>query len=160
MNTHDLGSTLPTIFAELVDGASQPTYVLNNSDAGLLRSLDKLSATAASHLTATGSSIAAQVDHVRYALSVMNRWSAGENAFDAADWTTSWRKTRVTAVQWKQLREELADEAHRWLESLKKPREIDQSDMNSVVGSIAHIAYHVGAIRQIDLTARGPSAGD
>jgi hypothetical protein len=160
MNTRDLGTTLPTIFAELVDGAARPTYVLNNADAGLLRSLDKLSATAASHLTATGSSIAAQVDHVRYALSVMNQWSAGENAFDTADWTTSWKKTRVTATQWKQLRDELADEAHRWLESLKKPREIDQSDMNSVVGSIAHIAYHVGAIRQIDLTARGPSAGD
>jgi hypothetical protein len=160
MNTRDLGNTLPTIFSELVDGASQPTYVLNNADAGLLRSLDKLSATAASHLTATGSSIAAQVDHVRYALSIMNRWVAGENVFDTADWKTSWKKTRVTAAQWKQLRDELADEAHRWLDSLKKPREIDQSDMNSVVGSIAHIAYHVGAIRQIDLTARGPSAGD
>jgi hypothetical protein len=160
MNTRDLGNTLPTIFSELVDGASQPAYVLNNADAGLLRSLDKLSATAASHLTANGSSIAAQVDHVRYGLSVMNRWSAGEDPFADADWTTSWKKTRVTAVQWKQLRDELADEAHRWLESLKKPREIDQSDMNTVVGSIAHIAYHVGAIRQIDLTARGPSASD
>jgi len=29
-----------------------------------------------------------------------------------------------------------------------------------VVGSIAHLAYHVGAIRQIDLSARGPSAND
>ncbi|MEP6858938.1 MAG: hypothetical protein ABI994_11160, partial [Gemmatimonadales bacterium] len=43
---------------------------------------------------------------------------------------------------------------------LKNPREIDQSELNSVVGSVAHLAYHVGAIRQIDLSARGPSAAD
>jgi len=120
MNTGDLGSTLPTLFAELVDGAPQSeAYLLNRGDAGLLRSLDKLSAIAASALTATGSSIAAHVDHLRYGLSLMNRWAAGENPFDDADWTTSWRKTRVSAVQWKQLRDELANEAHRWLDYLK-----------------------------------------
>ena len=58
--------------------------------------------------------------------------------FDDADWTTSWRKTRVSAVQWKQLREELANEAHRWLEVLQKPREVGQTDLNGVVASVAH----------------------
>lgn len=161
MNTRDLGNTLPTLFAELIDGASQSeAYMLNRSDPGLLRSLDKLSATAASAPTPHGSSIAAHVEHLRYGLSLMNRWAAGENPFDDADWTASWRKTRVYAAQWKQLRDEFADEAHRWLESLKNPREIDQSELNSVVASVGHLAYHVGAIRQIDLSARGPSAED
>ena len=161
MNTRDLGNTLPTLFAELIDGASQSeAYMLNRGDSGLLRSLDKLSATAASAPTPHGSSIAAHVEHLRYGLSLMNRWAAGESPFDDADWTASWRMTRVYAAEWKQLREEFADEAHRWLESLKNPREIDQSELNSVVGSVAHLAYHVGAIRQIDLSARGPSAED
>ena len=161
MNTRDLGNTLPTLFAELIDGASRSeAYMLNRGDAGLVRSLDKLSAIAASAPTPHGSSIAAHVEHLRYGLSLMNRWAAGEQPFDDADWTASWRKTRVYAAQWKQLREEFADEAHRWLESLSKPREIDQSELNSVVGSVAHLAYHVGAIRQIDLSARGPSAED
>jgi hypothetical protein len=161
MNTRDFCNALTTLFAELVDGASQPeAYMLNRGDPGLLRSLDKLSATAASATTKNGSSIAAHVDHLRYGLSLMNRWSAGESPFDDADWTASWRRTRVSATQWKQLREQLADEAHRWLESLRKPREIDQSELNSVIGSVAHLAYHVGAIRQIDLSARGPSAND
>lgn len=159
MNISDLGNTLPTLFAELIDGAPQTeAYMLNRGDAGLLRSLDKLSATAASAPTPHGSTIAAHVDHLRYGLSLMNRWSAGENPFDDADWTASWRRTRVSAAQWKQLRDELASEAHRWLEALNKPREINQTDLNSVVGSVAHLAYHVGAIRQIDLSARGPSA--
>lgn len=161
MNTSNLGNTLPTLFAELVDGASKSeAYMLNRGDAGLLGSLDKLSATAASAANPHGSTIAAHVDHLRYGLSLMNRWSEGENPFDDADWTASWRRTRVSAAQWKQLRDELADEAHRWLENLGKPREIDQSELNSVVGSVAHLAYHVGAIRQIDLSARGPSAND
>jgi hypothetical protein len=161
MNTSNLGNALPTLFAELVDGASKSeAYMLNKGDAGLLGSLDKLSATAASAPNPHGSSIAAHVDHLRYGLSLMNRWSAGENPFDDADWTASWRRTRVSAAQWKQLRDELAEEAHRWLENLGKPREIDQSELNSVVGSVAHLAYHVGAIRQIDLSARGPSAND
>jgi len=90
----------------------------------------------------------------------MNRWAAGENPFDDADWSASWRKTRVTAAEWKKLREDLAHEAHRWLDALRKGREIGESDLKSVIGSIAHLAYHVGAIRQIDLSARGPSAND
>jgi hypothetical protein len=161
MNISDFGNTFPTLFSELVDGSS-PTegFVLNRSDPGLLHSLDKLSATAASAITPTGSSIAAHVDHLRYGLSLMNRWSAGENPFDTADWSSSWRRTRVTAAQWKQLRDELTTEAHRWLDTLRKPRELDQTELTGVAGSIVHLAYHVGAIRQIDLTARGPAAND
>jgi hypothetical protein len=159
MNIRDFGTTLTTLFSELVEGASQPeSYVLNSGDPGLLRSLDKLSATAASAITPTGSSIAAHVDHLRYGLSLMNRWSAGEKPFEDADWSASWRRTRVTAAQWKQLRDELAAETHRWLESLEKPRDVTQSELNGVTGTIVHLAYHVGAIRQIDLTARGPAA--
>lgn len=161
MHTRDLGNTLPTLLAELVDGAPLTrAYMTNRGDPGLLRSLDKLSATAASKLTGNGSSIAAHVDHLRYGLSLMNRWAAGEKPFDDADWSASWRKTRVSSVEWKKLREQIADEARRWLDAVRKPREIDESDLNSVVGSIAHLAYHVGAIRQIDITTRGPAAND
>ena len=66
--------------------------MLNSGDEGLLRSLEKLSAAQASALTPTGSSIAAHVDHVRYGMSLMNRWSQGENPFASADWSASWRK--------------------------------------------------------------------
>lgn len=161
MNTRDFGNTLPTLFAELTEGAPlTAAYMLNRGDPGLLRSLDKLSATAASKLTGNGSSIAAHVEHLRYGLSLMNRWAAGENPFDDADWSAAWRKTRVSAAEWKKLRDEFGSEARRWLAALKEPREISEADLNGVIGSIAHLAYHVGAIRQIDLSVRGPSAND
>ena len=62
MDTREVATPLGTLFAELVDGApASGGYALNPSDRGLLRTLDKLSATAASTRTATGSSLAAHV---------------------------------------------------------------------------------------------------
>ena len=116
MRTDDLAPTLRTLFSELALGAPQGgAYILNSGDAGLLRSLDKVSAEAASTLTRTGSSIAAHVDHLRYGLSLLNRWRAGENPFADADWTASWRRTTVNDAQWRELRAALRTEAERWL---------------------------------------------
>lgn len=161
MNTRAIANTLAAVFAELVNGSSDSGgYVLNPRDAGLLRSLERLSAHAVSAPTRTGSTIAAHVDHLRYGLSLMNRWSAGENPFDAADWTASWRKTAVSDDEWAQLRDQLRQEAHHWLEALRTPREVSEVELNGVIGSVAHLAYHLGAIRQIDQMARGPAADD
>jgi len=60
MNTKDIAGALATLFSELVEGAPRSgAYMLNAGDQGLLRSLDTLSAIAASAQTTTGSSIAA-----------------------------------------------------------------------------------------------------
>jgi len=161
MNTRDFASTLGTLLAELVEGASKEGgYMLNPGDEGLLRSLDKLSAVQASAPTPTGSSIAAHVDHVRYGLSLMNQWSQGENPFESADWSASWRNTSVTEPEWRQRIAELRAETARWLGVVRTPREVDEIELNGMIGSIAHLAYHLGAIRQINQSTRGPADGD
>ena len=158
MNTGAFADTLPTLFAELIDGPSKSGgFMLNRGDEGLVRSLDKLSAADASAPTATASSIAAHVDHLRYGLSLMNRWSRGENPFTDADWSASWRKRTVSDAEWRQLRADLRAEASSWLQALRVPREVDSTALNGVVGSIAHLAYHLGAIRQMNRAARGPT---
>jgi hypothetical protein len=158
MRTDDLAKTLATLFGELVAGApASGGYVLNAGDQGLLASLDRLPAAAASAVTATGSSIAAHVDHLRYGLSLMNRWSAGEDPFKDADWSVSWKKTAVAENEWQTLRAELRLEADRWLDALRTPRDVQEIDLNGMIGSIVHLAYHLGAIRQIDQTLRGPA---
>ena len=157
MHTTDVARTLTTLFGELVNGApASGGYVLNPQDEGLLRSLEKLPAGAASALTPTGSSIAAHVDHLRFGLSLMNRWSAGESPFEGADWSASWRKTTVSEEEWATLRSALRSEAERWLQALRTPRDVQEIELNGMIGSIAHLAYHLGAIRQIDHTLRGP----
>jgi hypothetical protein len=158
MNTQEITGTLGTLFRELVHGtAKSGGFMLNGGDEGLLRSLDKLSAAQASAPTLTGSSIAAHVDHVRYGLSLMNRWAQGENPFGSANWAASWQKTTVADAEWTRLRAELRDEAARWLDALERPRETDADGLAGMFGSIAHLGYHLGAIRQIDQSARGPA---
>ena len=156
-----LHASLALLFAELTDGASpDAAYTLNRGDPGLLRSLDGLSAAAASSPPpAGGASIAAHVDHVRYGLELMNRWSAGEaDPWSSADWTASWRRTTVSDEQWAALREQLRGETRRWHKALATPRTMSDLELNGVIASVAHLAYHLGAIRQIDRSIQGPKA--
>lgn len=160
MQTTDIAQTLNTLYAELIDGAPSGglAYMLNSGDAGLLASVDKLSAAAASRGNG-GATIAAHVEHLRYGLSLMNRWAAGDrDAWKSADWTAAWRTTSVNDDEWRRLRAAFREEAGRWLEAVKRPRDVSVEELNIVVGNIAHLAYHLGAIRQIDRTARGPAA--
>lgn len=151
-------TTLTTLFAELVNGAPESAaYMLNQGDPGMLGSLDRLSSSAASAVVPGGSSIAAHVDHVRYGLSLMNRWANGEpNPFATADWGAAWKKTAYSDAEWTALRASVRQEASRWLAALGTPRDMNASELNGVVGSIAHLAYHLGAIRQMDRAISGP----
>lgn len=161
MHTGEIARTMTGLFTELVDGPPEKmAFMLNPGDGGLLRSLDRLSADQASASANGGATIAAHVDHLRYGLSLMNRWAGGENPFEDADWSASWRTTSVTDEEWERLRAALADEAHRWRTALETPREVRGIELSGMVGSIAHLAYHLGAIRQIASTARGPKAND
>ena len=107
-----------------------------------------------------GSSIAAHADHLRYGLSVLNRWSRGENSFADADYTASWRRIAVSEDEWIALRQQLRTETDQWLNVLRRQRDLKESDLNEIIGSIAHLAYHLGAIRQINRSIGGPQATD
>ena len=159
MSSETIAAALTTLFTELVEGPPKKfCFVLNGGDAGLLRSLDALPAAAASRSTNAGATIAAHVDHLLYGLTLMNRWRAGEDPWGDADWTRSWRRTSVTDDEGRTLRAALAAEARRWLDGLRQPREMNEADLTGVMASVVHLAYHLGAIRQIDKDARGPKA--
>ena len=162
MNTADVNSALVRLFSELVDGTSSRTggFVLNTGDVGLLRSLDKLSAADASRAVNDGATIAAHAQHVRYGLSLMNQWAtAGGNPFADATWDEAWKTSIVDADAWQEIRDGLRDEAHRWLEALNPARAVTDLELTGMIASIAHLAYHLGAIRQINKQTRGPTEG-
>jgi hypothetical protein len=161
LETTDWHSSLSLVFAELVDGPSpDAAYALNKGDPGLLRSLDGLSAQAASRTPSAGAaSIAAHVDHVCYGLDLMNRWSDGDpDPWSSADWTASWRRTTVTESEWAALRDRFRETTRRWRRALQMPRRMSPVELNAVIASVAHLAYHLGAIRQIDRSIQGPKA--
>ena len=159
MDTTEIARPLSRLFAELVDGADHPrgAFILNAGDPGLLKSLDKLSADDASRAVHGGATIAAHAEHVRYGLSLMNRWVRdGGNPFAEARWDAAWKVSRVDAAQWNEIRAGLRNETQHWLQALTTPREVNGVEVSGIIGSIAHLAYHLGAIRQIHRDARGP----
>jgi len=162
MRTTDTASTLTRLFAELVDGATESggAFVLNTGDTGLLRSLDKLSPEDASRSVNGGATVAAHAQHLRYGLSLMNRWAdEGGNPFADATWDAAWKVSAVDAASWTEIRGGLRDEAQRWRAALGTERDVDGIEFTGMVASIVHLAYHLGAIRQIGATARGPKEG-
>jgi hypothetical protein len=164
MDTGTFAPLLGALFGELVHGSPDPgarTYVLNQGDAGLLASLDRLSAAAASETSDGRASIASHTDHLRYGLMLLNRWASGNPPpWPDMDWTTSWRKTSVSDNEWRALRDDLRREAEAWAVALRTPREVSEVQAGWMAGSVAHLAYHLGAIRQLDRTTCGPTAED
>jgi hypothetical protein len=162
MLTNDISRCLTTLFSELVNGAKTggAAFILNSGDAGLLRSLDQLDADDASRAMQGGATIAAHAQHVQYGLSLMNRWATeGGNPFADARWDDAWKTSFVDDAQWAGIRADLRAECDRWLASLGTPREVSSIELTGLISSIAHLAYHFGAIRQIAPAARGPREG-
>ena len=162
MLTTDLTGSLTTLFSELTAGAPPGgfAFMLNSGDAGLLRSLDKLSAGDASANTNGGATIAAHARHLAYGLSLMNQWaSEGGNPFANARWDEAWTTSHVDVAGWADIRDDLSAQCHAWLAVLSDSREVKAVELSGMIGSIAHLAYHLGAIRQIDKSTRGPREG-
>lgn len=162
MQTTDLDRSLPLLLGELLHGTPESGgFVLNPDDRGMFQSLNGLSARQASASSNRGATIAAHVAHVRYGLSLLNRWAGGEeNPFAGADWSEAWKVNAVSDDEWAELRRAFREEGERWLRSLRQPRALAGPALDGAIGSIVHLAYHLGAIRQIDPAARGPRQAD
>ena len=162
MRTTEASPALSRLFSELVDGTAGggEAFILNSGDVGLLRSLEKLSAADASRSVHDGATIAAHAQHLRYGLSLMNRWAAeGGNPFADAKWDEAWKTSSVDDSAWDEIRHGLRDETQRWLKALGGNREVLDVEFTGMIASVAHLAYHLGAIRQIHKDTRGPTEG-
>lgn len=163
MDTNESHVALGRVFSELIDGAAgnDGALVLNTGDLGLLQSLDRMPAAEASRAVNGGATIAAHAQHLAYGLSLMNRWAAAEGGdpFADATWDAAWKTSAVGDSEWREILRRLRDETRRWLAALRSPREVSGLELAGMIASIAHLAYHLGAIRQISKDARGPREG-
>jgi hypothetical protein len=152
---------LGRLVREVLDGtAPDAAFFLNRGDKGLLGSLDQLNAKQASARRKGGTSVAAHVDHLRYGLSLLNRWARGENPWTDADWTASWQRVKVNDQQWTELRNALRAEAETWKNAISQRQQWDEGSITEATASIIHLAYHLSAIRQIQPAIVGPRATD
>lgn len=151
-----LQRSLRTLLHELSHGPlPEAAFVLNAGDQGLLRSLETLPAAAASQRIGT-SSVAAHVDHLRYGFELLNRWSRGESPFADADFAASWRRLTVSEEEWRARRDQLRKEIEAWSVALQRAGDWTETDLTVAIGSIVHLAYHLGAIRQMHPVLHGP----
>ena len=107
-----------------------------------------------------GATVAAHVQHLSYGLSLLNRWAVeGADAYANPLWDVAWQTSKVSASQWKESCLGLREEIQNWRATLGSPRELDEVELKGLIASVAHLAYHLGAIRQIAPASRGPKDG-
>lgn len=96
----------------------------------------------------TCSSLAAQVEHVRFYIELMERLIQGEDV-GKVDWGEIWRTVRtVTPEQWEDSKARLIATYQHVRETIKSLPYDSSDHVGGVMNVIVHTAYHLGEIRQ------------
>jgi hypothetical protein len=135
-------------------GDRQHTWIIGNEPAsGLLGTLDALSAEDASRPPVPGArTIAGHAQHELFALDLARRRLEGENP--AADWDSSWGTAAVTEPMWANLRAELRRAGTDLRQTIESKQTWSDLETQGLIATLAHLAYHLGAVRQIARTFR------
>ena len=124
----------------------QGTQYLDHSS-GIRSTLESLSAEEVSRRLEGHPSIAAHARHMNFHLRVTSEWILGDHS--RRDWVQSFEPQTVNAQEWERLKQDLEAsrrELVRVIESLTPERFAEEG---GAIGAIAHLAYHLGAIRQL-----------
>lgn len=152
-----LNGTL-TVLKEVVEGGTpgQGTAFLDGTNAdgsgnhGLLATLGRLSAAQASDPTALELSVVAHAAHLAYHIEVVVLWENGERG--PFDWKGSFMPGTVDDAGWTQLQARVQAAYTALLEVARLKADWDDEEEGAaggVAGALAHVAYHLGAIRQL-----------
>src|SRR5688572_19106154 len=136
------------LLRETFEGAvpGQGTQYLDHTS-GIRATLSALNADQASRRLDGHPSIASHVRHMNFHLRVTAEWIQGDHS--RRDWAASFEPQTVTEAEWAALQRDLeASRADvvRTLEGLSPEQFIEEG---AGLGSVAHLAYHLGAIRQL-----------
>ena len=124
----------------------QGTQYLDHSS-GIRSTLNGLTAEQASLRPDGHPSIAAHARHMSFHLRVTSEWILGDHS--KRDWKMSFEPQTVNEEEWARLRQDLEAsrlELTRVLESLPPEKLAEEG---AAAGAITHLAYHLGAIRQL-----------
>ena len=115
----------------------------------LFETLATISAEEASRpVSARCASIAAQVNHVRFYIAVLERLMRGEEV-GRIDWAESWRVQHVTGEEWEALKGQLKAAYQSALSCMERPDNWRREDsIGEAMAILVHTAYHLGEIRQ------------
>ena len=138
---------LTEIIRETFEGGlpGQGTQYLDHTS-GIYPTMDSLTAQQASYSWNGIPSIASHIRHMKFHLQVVVEWMQGKR--EKRDWLGSFKPYEVTEEEWQQLKAEFEETRRAYLEQMSRLSEEDfQEDQGH--GAVAHLAYHLGSIRQL-----------
>lgn len=142
-------SVLYDLFDETFEKVSG-IYLDRNTS--LFETLDTISAEEASiPVSARCGTLAAQVEHIRFYLDVMETWMLDpERSPITLDWGEVWRRvSAVTPEEWEESKARLRGSYERIIGRLKSQETWEgENDIGIPLTFIVHTAYHLGEIRQ------------
>jgi hypothetical protein len=123
-----------------------------SSNQGFFATLDSLSPVQASSLTSLGLSIAAHTAHSAFHIEATIRSASGDRSPN--DWQGSFEPRVVDALEWAAQRQRLKN-AHSSIVDLAHNTPVwDQHSATGMMATLAHVTYHLGAVKQILKLAR------
>lgn len=119
---------------------------------GLFATLDSLSAAQASDETPLGLSVAAHAAHTAYHMEVAVRWDNGERG--PFDWRGSFEPRAVDEAAWAAGRARVRAAYAGLVELAQRTAAWDEDAAGGLAAALAHLSYHLGAVRQAAKLAR------
>jgi hypothetical protein len=128
----------------------QVTGIYLDRKTSLFETLDTITAAEASiPVSATCATLAAQVEHTRFYVDVMEQYFLG-NEPQNVDWGEIWRTvSAVTPEEWDASKSRLRASYERIMAVMKNPEAWHVEDQVGIpIAIVVHTAYHLGEIRQ------------
>jgi hypothetical protein len=143
----DFVAMLAEIWQELLRGDAAFTFVIDPGGSGWGPTLASLSAAQASRAMPSGTTIAAHTAHAAAYLEFFE--GVIRNQPPSIDWPATFHPAAVDDDGWRTLQQRLQDAAARVAALMQGNPAWQPLHVRGAVANLAHLAYHLGAIRQL-----------
>ena len=139
-----------TLFGLLTEAFESVYGIFLDKGTSLFETLAGITAEEASQATSGRcATLAAQVNHVRFYIDVLEEYMLGTRT-EQADWASSWQVGAVTEEEWEGLKTRLRESYTRVRATMEGFDSWDSDDrVGGAFAIIVHTAHHLGEIRQM-----------
>ena len=139
-----------TLFGLLTETFESVYGIFLDKGTSLFETLADVTAEEASRATSGRcATLAAQVNHVRFYLDVLEEYML-ETRTEQADWASSWQVGAVNEAEWARLKEALQASYRRVRATMEGFDSWDNDNrVGGALGIVVHTAHHLGEIRQM-----------
>ena len=139
-----------TLFGLLTEAFESVHGIFLDKGTSLFETLADITAEEASRATSGRcATLAAQVNHVRFYIDVLEEYMLGTRT-EHADWASSWQVGAVTEAEWAGLKARLRESYTRVRATMEGFDSWDSDDrVGGAFAIVVHTAHHLGEIRQM-----------